>query len=922
MLRRDGTLKLTDLGLARSVDETLETNITRAGTTVGTVDYMAPEQARNSKLADIRSDIYSLGCTWYQMLTGQPPFPEGGMMNKLAAHSIKPLPDPRAINENVPEGIFAILQRMTAKKPEDRYQTPAELLEDINRSKLTKAAFSKEILNDLDDDDSETNNAVEEDEDEIEEDKPVRRQTRSRVEDDDEEVAYDESVRRKKRPRIEDDDEDFADDVPAARRSRSRNDDDVDDSDDEPSGKNRRSHRTAEDETASADSTQPFKSRSKRPSRGDDEEPDEPSSRRTRNSQSSSKTNSNSNAKTNASSSGENRSTPSKSDKKTPSSTLSSQKPPASGTKPLPPKRQPLENEPQPQFSLDFDTLKIYGIIAIVVSVLGGAGWMFFTAKAPKKSTTFATNQVPVKAEEKPAQVTQPVDPQSVAKESANTNFAERPAVDFDIRSLPAWAAAESPLPNNLTTFTVGSGSTTANHFSDINEALRATENKGGILRLQGNGPFLLSSVELRNAKKLVIMAANAEGQPLIILKPSESNLASGLTVNNCELDLRGLHFVLSQSSHTSPTSNSMVSVAEGQMFVRNCSFTSMVNDGTSSTALTFSSQQDSTSSPALDPQILIDRVAIRGNGLAGLRIHRTTANVVIRDSLFVTGSAPAIEVAGQLIPGVPDSIQGRPRRIIRVLQTTMCARKHLMELAVQNTQQPPSTAILFRDSVCSAEGIDEDAVLVSAARWPTVKTNPNGWLTNLNWTSMSSLFLGFEELLELEKSSGSYKVNGIETWQRVWGGKKFEPNQFQTIHWQEALIPDHGSVLPSDFDNAKLPYLDVKTANGSLPGCSTNRIKVPEVISQSRLFAMSQRAAIPAVASQPFDLSQARKVDLMKEDLAEKLNKSDWPTGTVFEVSGSGIKSMLPVKISDKSVQIVFRQLEGGPPLKIQPKA
>jgi serine/threonine-protein kinase len=152
LIRRDGMVKLTDLGLARSVDDTIETGITRAGTTVGTVDYMAPEQAKSSKAADIRSDIYSLGCTWYHMLTGGPPYPEGSLTNKLQAHASRPLPDPRTVNDQVTDGLVAVLHRMMAKKPEDRYQTPAELLKDLEGSMLTKAAFSQEILEAIDED--------------------------------------------------------------------------------------------------------------------------------------------------------------------------------------------------------------------------------------------------------------------------------------------------------------------------------------------------------------------------------------------------------------------------------------------------------------------------------------------------------------------------------------------------------------------------------------------------------------------------------------------------------------------------------------------------------------------------------------------------------------------------------------------------
>lgn len=136
MVARDGTVKLTDMGLARSIDESLDTSITRDGTTVGTVDYMAPEQASNSKAADARSDIYSLGCTWFHLLTGRPPYHEGSVTNKIAAHISSPIPDPRLVQPHIPEAIVAVIHRMLAKKKEQRYQTPAELLEDLNSPAL------------------------------------------------------------------------------------------------------------------------------------------------------------------------------------------------------------------------------------------------------------------------------------------------------------------------------------------------------------------------------------------------------------------------------------------------------------------------------------------------------------------------------------------------------------------------------------------------------------------------------------------------------------------------------------------------------------------------------------------------------------------------------------------------------------------
>ena len=151
LIKRNGTVKLTDMGLARSVDETLDSGVTRVGTTVGTVDYMAPEQARDSKAADIRSDIYSLGCAWYHMLTGSPPFPKGSITNKLYAHISSPRPDPRDVNPDVPEQIVKIVRKMMARDAAKRYPTPADLLEALERVSFRGDAFSNRFLSVLSD---------------------------------------------------------------------------------------------------------------------------------------------------------------------------------------------------------------------------------------------------------------------------------------------------------------------------------------------------------------------------------------------------------------------------------------------------------------------------------------------------------------------------------------------------------------------------------------------------------------------------------------------------------------------------------------------------------------------------------------------------------------------------------------------------
>ncbi len=129
----DGLAKLVDMGLARSQarDDALA-ELTAAGTTLGTFDYIAPEQARDPRSADTRSDIYSLGCTLYHMLTAEPPYPEGTVLQKLLQHQGDDAPDPASKNSEVPTSLSAIIRRMMAKDPKRRYQSPVQLVRDLN----------------------------------------------------------------------------------------------------------------------------------------------------------------------------------------------------------------------------------------------------------------------------------------------------------------------------------------------------------------------------------------------------------------------------------------------------------------------------------------------------------------------------------------------------------------------------------------------------------------------------------------------------------------------------------------------------------------------------------------------------------------------------------------------------------------------
>lgn len=130
----NSVVKILDIGLGRALfDEGISglpdnPELTAEGALLGTPHYMAPEQARNAKLADIRSDIYSLGCVLYEMLAGEVPFPDTSLMRQLVRHATESLRPLRDINKEVSPELQEVVEKMLAKDPATRYSLPSQVI--------------------------------------------------------------------------------------------------------------------------------------------------------------------------------------------------------------------------------------------------------------------------------------------------------------------------------------------------------------------------------------------------------------------------------------------------------------------------------------------------------------------------------------------------------------------------------------------------------------------------------------------------------------------------------------------------------------------------------------------------------------------------------------------------------------------------
>ena len=140
MLTTDGVVKITDFGLAKAAQA--DTRLTATGEVLGSPGYISPEQAQGQTI-DLRSDIYSLGATFYHLLTGRLPFVAPTAVAMILKHMNEPLKSPRAINADIPFPIASIVQKMMAKRPGERFQDYDALLRDLDRALSETQAMPK-----------------------------------------------------------------------------------------------------------------------------------------------------------------------------------------------------------------------------------------------------------------------------------------------------------------------------------------------------------------------------------------------------------------------------------------------------------------------------------------------------------------------------------------------------------------------------------------------------------------------------------------------------------------------------------------------------------------------------------------------------------------------------------------------------------
>lgn len=920
LIRRDGVVKLADMGLARAVDEETETGITRAGCTVGTVDYMSPEQARDSKAADTRSDIYSLGCTWYHLLTGNPPFAEGSLTNKLRAHAQQPPPDPRSKNERVPDGVVAIMHRMLAKNPEHRYQSPAELLEDLEKP-ITRDVVTQKLFEDIEPTSSAasapspaspTRNAL-----------PAHSSTASSPPlssggsratiplDDDEEDLSEADLTRSEHP------------APPRKKTSEKSSDKAEKgSSDKSSARNQAAapgrpdnaqHDTSDDASDDAD-LHPHRRK-----RGQQKPPD-----------SGSVGDASTAMNPTQRGSQETEDLPAKS-YKLPPKTGKDGKPEA------PPKPPPAWQVKLKPLLMTLGILVGVGVLLFLANLAQNYGNAvntqplalpvnpFDNAPPPPGPTTLTGDGTAPPATEAAAGSDAGTGSQVLtgsnephANSPSNTPSGTGGATTVGGNILPGTGQKAGPLPawveqppalGALPVFNVRTGgklAETDRQFDSLDAALQHMPATGASIILFDNGPFTLTSTEL--STKVVSLRAAQGAQPIVVVKPVAEK--PGLALNNGTLVLDGVHLLLEASQLPSANPWSVFELRGSDVWMRNSSI--QLRGDRSTRTIAFQLQPapktESETTPPKVPQVYVDRSVIRGDQLVAVQFQAPVWEAMIRRSLLATdGPAPIVQIASEA-----RAAAAALRRLF-LIESTLSAQQRLIEASSNNQPDPVELQILVMGSLCSSWASDADNACLQVQNWPR-KGSAGSSFKNLSWSAGGVGLLGWRTLLKVVGEDNA-DLKATAEWQRFWR----EPPESVLIGshpWPALKSPDLSSVSVADWSLAGLadviPNLEI---SGIKPGCDVAQLPL-SAKSEPAPVAVTGAPRMPAAFA-----SQANVVvDVNKQDLGKFVASKPWDDGTTFVVQGHSARTSSPIVIDGKRWQFVFQQLD-GPPLIITPR-
>ena len=954
LIRSDGIVKLTDLGLARSIDDNTETSITRAGTTVGTVDYMAPEQARDSKAADIRSDLYSLGCTWYHMLVGRAPFSEGSLTNKLAAHATTPPPDPRELNEQVPEGIVAIIQRMMAKSQSERYQTPEGLLDDIKNSNLKRSNVDNDVLEALANDESDGEQAVLDqssnmasDSSEFQMNQFVPDYTAS-VEDPEDEVSNHPSTSfdlQDLAAEVENEPESDIPDIKRAPKSVKR-------SIDSKPLRNKKEERlesprsAPEPEEDSVISDSAMKVRQAARSR----KQEKPVGQRKRARQPQQKSNSS-------------RNQPPKT--KHPSRRSQKTAPVSVG--------KDLASDGQVAVDYKRIVMLIGGLFLFVLLIWWGINALSSSngVQPGARSNPFApAGRGSLENQDNSAVQGSPEDENSTAstenlQPQINIEDVELKAADqssnqnqqtseqwqnLSVRGgekkyLPSWGAGFSALvgPNQssvdlkLPVFKVAKGSSDSGVYESLNEALSAVKPQGAVVRLIGPGPFLLNPQRLQNISQLIVMADSKQNSVVVlqanpeIEKQSEFDLVS---FSSGTLRFQGIHFLFDASQISGSGACNVFGIKQADLSFQNSSF---LLTGKSQRSIRLIKSMGNTAHPQGESRIFLENSVIFGDRLESIYIDQLYADVLISNCLISTKGVPSLELANSKTHSKTDTVWEKRKvsRTVRIFSSTLLSDRSIFELngpsEAKNKKQTPEgrvksaitekeAEIIVVNSVLIGDPEKKQSSMLSLVDWPQDKfrTQSKNRFNGLDFKMESALLWGWPLYLSSHdsgKSQNVFRIDSHRTWQQSWG--KIVPADAFNPELPPELYEIRTAVLVRpllDFSKQKAVY--AISEGGVIAGCDAAVLKSPSPEQLKRVQAYLHKPLVKQAIHDVFKKAKMVSFDMTKGDLSEFLRSSAISGPTHVNISGQGICYTSPLIIENKQVRLHFQQNSGTRPI------